>query len=36
MANYVSAHVERSISILEKHFLSIMEEQNVFEHLKCI
>jgi DNA primase catalytic subunit len=45
IANYVHAHVERSLNILNTHFVAVMEEQQVFavneedrqfKHPKCI
>lgn len=44
MTHYVSAPVERSLSILREFFIPIMEEQDIFglddkgefEHMRCI
>jgi hypothetical protein len=30
ISNYIHTHVERSLNILHKHFLNIMEEQQIF------
>lgn len=36
MNYYISSHVERSLKVLAKHFEGVMEDQQVFEHEKCV
>lgn len=36
MKYYISSHVERSLKVLANHFEEVMNDQQVFEHEKCV